>query len=158
MLRSSLILSLLLLFSSTAISAGEVKKEETKTVEAKPLKTKVDTRINLSFTADEKAAFLAEMRQMLTSIQGILAGIASDDPKQIIKAARYSGNRMARATPESIKKKTPLAFKQIGGPTHMMFEELVIRAETDDMDMLVEFTGELMKQCLACHAMFKVSE
>ena len=157
MLRSSLILSLLLLFSSTAIS-GEVKKEEAKAVEAKPVKTKVDTRINLGFTTDEKAAFLAEMRQMLTSIQGILAGIASDDPKQIIKAARYSGNRMARATPESIKKKTPLAFKQIGGPTHMMFEELVIRAETDDMDMLVEFTGELMKQCLACHAMFKVSE
>ncbi len=102
---------------SSTVMSGDIKKEE-----AKPVEAKVDTRINLGFTANEKAAFLAEMRQMLTSIQGILAGIASDDPEQIIKAARYSGNRMARATPESIKKKTPLAFKQIGGPTHMMFE------------------------------------
>ena len=44
----------------------------------------------------------------------------------------------------------------IGGPTHMMFEELAIRSETDDMDMLAEFTGKLMQQCLACHAMFRV--
>ncbi len=152
MLRLSLIFSLLFLLSSTAMS-GEVKKEETK-----PVKTKVDTRINLGFTPSEKANFLAEMRQMLSSIQGIMAGIGSKDPEKIIKAARYSGNRMARATPESIKKKTPLAFKQLGAPTHMMFEELVIRAETDDMDMLAELTGKLMKQCLACHTMFKVSE
>ena len=135
-------------------SVGVYANEEV----AKPVETKVDTRINLGFTLSEKAAFLSEMRQMLASIQGIIAGIGSDDPEQIIKAARYSGNRMARATPKSIKKKTPLAFKQIGGSIHMMFEEMVIRAETDDMDMLAEFTGKLMKQCLACHAMFKVSK
>jgi cytochrome c556 len=38
----------------------------------------------------------------------------------------------------------------------MMFEELVIRAETDDMETLAEFTGELMQQCLTCHAQFRV--
>lgn len=62
---------------------------------------------------------------------------------------------MARETPKSIKQKTPQSFKDIGGPTHMMFEELAIRADTDDMDMLASFTGELMQQCLSCHAMFK---
>ena len=115
----------------------------------------MDNRINLKFTESEKAEFLTEMRQMLASIQGILIGIGENDRKQIIKSARYSGNRMARATPESIKRKTPQSFKDIGGPTHMMFEELVVRAETDDMDILTSFTGELMKQCLACHATFK---
>ena len=119
---------------------------------------KKDQRINLRLTATEKVEFLSEMRQMLNSIQGIISGIASNNPEQIIKAARYSGNRMARATPESVKQKTPLSFKQIGGPTHMMFEELVIRAETDDMGTLTEFTGELMKQCVSCHAMFKASD
>jgi len=39
----------------------------------------------------------------------------------------------------------------------MMFEELVIRAETDDMDTLAEFTGQLIQQCLSCHATFKVN-
>lgn len=115
----------------------------------------LDNRISLGFTESEKAEFLSEMRQMLTSIQGIITGIGEGDREQIIKSARYSGNRMARATPKSIKKKIPQSFKKIGGPTHMMFEELVIRAETDDMDTLASFSGELMKQCLDCHAMFK---
>lgn len=115
-----------------------------------------DKRISLGFTAPEKAEFLAEMRQMLTSIQGIMTGIGTNDRDLIIKSARYSGNRMARATPDSVKKKTPPSFKAIGGPTHLKFEELVIRAEEDDMEMLAEFTGELMKNCLACHSTFKV--
>jgi len=116
----------------------------------------IDQRIGLGFTEQEKKEFLAEMRQMLTSIQGVISAIAVGDREKIIASARYSGNRMARQTPESIKQKTPSAFKEIGGPTHMMFEELVIRAETDDMESLTEFTGELMLQCLACHSMFKV--
>lgn len=115
-----------------------------------------DTRISLGFSELEKAQFLSDMRQMLASIQGVIAGIGEENRELIISSARYSGNRMARETPDSIKKKTPQSFKDIGGPTHMMFEELVIRAETDDMNTLTSFTGELMKQCLACHAMFKV--
>lgn len=114
-----------------------------------------DKRISLGLSEPEKAEFLGEMRQMLASIQGVIAGIGEEDRELIVTSARYSGNRMARETPESIKNKTPQMFKEIGGPTHMMFEELVIRAETDDMDSLTSFTGELMKQCLTCHALFK---
>ena len=114
-----------------------------------------DKRIGLGLTADEKSEFLSEMRQMLTSIQGIITGIGEGNRELIIKSARYSGNRMARATPDSVRNKLPQSFKEIGGPTHMMFEELVIRAETDDMDMLASFTGKLMQQCLTCHTMFK---
>ena len=95
---------------------------------------------------------------MLTSIQGIISGIAEEDIEKIIKSARYSGNRMARATPASIKEKTPQAFKEIGGPTHMMFEEMVVRAETDDMQTLTELTGQIMQQCLSCHAIFKANK
>ena len=116
----------------------------------------IDQRISLRLTKTEKIEFLSEMRQMLASIQGIISGIGENNPEKIIKSARYSGNRMARATPQSIKSKTPKSFQEIGGPTHMMFEELVIRAETDDMETLTIFTGEIMQQCLACHEMFKV--
>jgi hypothetical protein len=131
------------LYSSPAISKeGETKHN--------------DTRISLGLTASEKTVFLSEMRQMLISIQGIMMGIGTEDRALIIKSAKYSGNRMARGTPQSIKDKTPSAFDQLGGPTHMKFEEVVIRAEDDDMDMLAELTGELMKNCIACHATFKV--
>ena len=42
-------------------------------------------------------------------------------------------------------------------PTHMKFEELAIRAEDDEMSTLAELTGELMKNCLACHSTFRVN-
>ena len=118
---------------------------------------KHDKRLSLVMSNADKAEFLSEMRQMLASIQGIVTGIGTEDRELIYKSAKYSGNRMARATPDSVRKMLPQSFKDIGGPTHMMFEELAIRSETDDMDTLVEFTGELMKQCLACHAAFKVN-
>lgn len=117
--------------------------------------TAPDPRISLGFTATEKAAFLGEMRQMLVSIQGVLRGIGNGDRELIVRSARYSGNRMARETPIGIKQKTPLAFKELGGPTHMMFEELAVRAADDDLESLTAFTAELMQQCVACHAMFK---
>lgn len=119
--------------------------------------TSPDKRVSLDLTATEEVEFLSEMRQMLTSIQGILEGIGEEDRAKIIKSARYSGNRMANETPDSIKKKTPSSFKEIGGSTHMMFEELVVRAEDDDMETLTTFTSDLMKKCLACHAVFKVN-
>jgi len=114
-----------------------------------------DTRTSLGLTESERTEFLAEMRQMLASIQGIIAGIGAEDRDRIIEAARYSGNRMARATPASVRAKLPKEFQEIGGPTHMLFEEIVIRAETDDMASLAELTGRTMQNCLACHALYR---
>ncbi len=122
----------------------------------------IDNRYHLGFNDEEKAEFLSEMRQMLASIQQITLGIGIGNKAMIIKAAHYSGNRMARATPQSIKDKTPVSFEQIGGPTHMMFEELAINAvdvdesDADDMKDLTELTGKLMRNCLACHEAFTV--
>ncbi len=116
----------------------------------------LDGRINLEFTSAERAMFLADMRDMLASIQSVMRGIGATDRAQIATAARRSGNQMARATPASIRAKIPQSFRDIGGPTHLMFEELAIRAETDDMDSLASYTAELMNQCSACHATFRV--
>ena len=113
-------------------------------------------RIDLRFTPQERTEFLTEMRQMLASIQGIIGGIGAADRNRIAEFARLSGNRMARATPDSVREKLPQSFRDIGGPTHMLFEELAVRAETDEMDGLARFTAELMNQCVACHAAFRV--
>jgi cytochrome c556 len=114
-----------------------------------------DARIYLKLTPEERVEFLAEMRQMLGSIQGVMQGIGNADRERIAAAARQSGNRMARATPASVRAKLPQSFREIGGPTHMMFEELAVRAETDDMDSLARDTANLMNQCMACHATFR---
>ena len=115
-----------------------------------------DGRMDLGLTPEERVEFLAEMRQMLASVQGILQGIGTEDRNRIAAAARLSGNRMARATPDSVREKLPQSFRDIGGPTHLLFEELAVRAETDEMDSLARFTAELMNQCVACHAVFRV--
>ncbi len=115
----------------------------------------VDTRQSLGLTDAERVEFLAEMRQMLASIQGIVTGIGTENRAAIAASARLSGNRMARATPESVRAKLPQAFKDIGGPTHLLFEEIAIRAETDDMADLAVLTGRTLEQCLACHAQFR---
>ncbi len=117
---------------------------------------KIDHRTSLNLTPAEKVEFLSEMRMMLTSIQGIMEGIGTENIEKIKESARYSGNRMARATPQSIRDKLPMEFKQLGGPTHLAFEELVIRSDTDDMEDLASFTAELMKRCLTCHELYKV--
>jgi len=114
-----------------------------------------DPRHNLNLQGADKVQFLSEMRQMLASVQGVLKGIAEEDRDLIVEAARYSGMRMARATPRHVRASLPKAFKQIGGPTHQMFEELVVRAETDEMEDLVALTAELMQNCLTCHAQFR---
>ncbi len=114
-----------------------------------------DTRTSLGMNAEEKAQFLSEMRQMLGSVQGILQGIATEDRALIAQAAAVSGNRMARATPDSLRSRLPQAFKDLGGPTHLLFEELVIRAETDDQQALLRHAVEIMNQCMGCHARFR---
>ena len=115
-----------------------------------------DGRTNLNLSPGERAVFLADMRNMLASVQSIMQGIGESDRRKIADAAQQSGNRMARATPTSIRAKMPQSFRDIGGPTHMMFEELAVRAETDDMDMLSRETSEIMSKCIACHAEFRV--
>jgi len=115
-----------------------------------------DARFNLRLTPAEQAEFLAEMRVMLGSVQGIVQGIAESDRDAIEKFARISGNRMARATPAAVRAKLPPAFQELGAPTHLMFEELAVRAATDDMDQLAAHLGQTLQQCMACHAAFKV--
>ncbi len=116
----------------------------------------VEARFNLRLTPAEQSQFLAEMRVMLGSVQGIVQGIAESDREAIAKFARISGNRMARATPAAVRARLPPAFQELGGPTHLMFEELALRAETDDMDQLTVLLARTLNQCMACHAAYRV--
>ena len=115
-----------------------------------------DGRYNLGLTRAEQTAFLAEMRVMLGSVQGVVQGIAESDREAIERFARISGNRMARATPASIRAKLPPAFQELGAPTHLAFEELAVRAATDDMDQLAAHLGQTLRLCMACHEAFRV--
>jgi len=114
-----------------------------------------DPRYKLTMSEPHKIEFLSEMRQMLASINGILEGIANDNREQVIQAAKYSGMRMARATPDEVRKHLPQDFQDIGGPTHKLFEEMAIRAEVEELSDLISLTADITSQCLACHARYR---
>lgn len=114
-----------------------------------------DSRISLHMTPEERTEFLASMRVMLGSVQGILRGIATDDRALIERSAKLSGNQMARATPDALRKRLPLEFAELGAPTHLAFEEMAVRAETDPRNELTRLMADTMNQCMACHARFK---
>lgn len=115
-----------------------------------------DTRFHLHLTPAERARFLASMREMLGSVQGIVEGIGTENRELIARSAKASGNRMARATPASERQKLPPGFKALGAPTHLLFEEIAVRAETDDMASLTRLMAKTMNQCMACHAAYTV--
>ena len=135
---------------------GQVAQAGTPSAEPSGGPSAQDGRISLHLTPAERTRFLASMRVMLGSVQGIVQGIGTEDRELIIKSAQASGNRMARATPESERQKLPAGFKALGAPTHLMFEEIAIRAETDDMASLTRLMAKTMNQCMACHAAYKV--
>jgi hypothetical protein len=116
-----------------------------------------DARQSLQLSDDEKTVFLADMRKMLASVQGITLALAAQDRQGMIDAAKVSGNQMARDTPMSIKQKLPPSFQAIGAPMHLSFEEFAIRAETDELPELTARLGQMMNNCMACHAAFKVN-
>ena len=94
---------------------------------------------------------------MLASIQGILQRIRRRRPG----ARRRRGTPVREPNGEGHARcgsgeNSPQAFRDLGGSTHMLFEELAVRAETDDMDSLARDAAQLMNQCLACHAAFRV--
>lgn len=138
---NKLIYAVVLLFFSSQLLAAEL-----------------DPRVNLKLTPKEKEVFLSDMRVMLQTVQEIMQAISVEDREAIANAARQSGNQMARHTPMSIKQKLPKSFQAIGGPMHMSFEEFAIRAETDDMREMTAQLSIMMRQCMACHAAFKVSD
>jgi len=99
------------------------------------------------------------MRGMLESVQGVVEGIAQRDMKRVAAAARLSGTASTQHVPMSLMAKLPLAFKQMGQVSHRGFDEIALRAESGEPEeLLLERLGERLKNCIACHAAFRLPE
>ena len=116
-----------------------------------------DGREAIVLNADEKDLVLAEMRTMLDSVQGVVDGIANKDMKRVAQSARQSGSAAAAQVPASLMAKLPLTFKQLGHSAHSGFDEIVVGAESGEPeDMLLGRLGERLKNCVACHATYRL--
>ena len=116
-----------------------------------------DTRQRLALPRAQRDKILAEMRQMLGSIRGILHGLAANDMPTIERAARVSG--MERAADPELKKRVPEGFLKFGLQTHEGFDRLADKAKAGATreDIIKEMAG-LTNNCVGCHGAYRVDE
>ncbi len=115
-----------------------------------------DEREVIVLSVEERTLLLAEMRTMLSSVQGVVAALADEDNVALVEAARASGRRLAAGVPASAAAKLPQGFKELGGPTHMGFDTLAMAAEQGETsDMLLMRLGDVLGNCVSCHARYR---
>jgi len=116
-----------------------------------------DGRTAIILSAGERDLILAEMRGFLESVQAITAGIAEKDMAAISASAHAVGMANAQGVPASLMGKLPLEFKQLGMKTHKAFDALATEAQDmGDEHIILTKVSELMLNCTACHAAFRL--
>lgn len=118
-----------------------------------------DGRQAVLLTKDERNALLLEMRVWLQSSQGILAAAAGNDFDAVIKSARASGMAAEADTPGSLFRKIPVEMKTLGFSTRGKFDDIAAEAaKSKDGNQVVMKLSEAMKNCIACHEMYRFVE
>jgi len=116
-----------------------------------------DGRQALLLESGERDLVLAEMRAFLESVQSITAAVGEQDSKRIAEAARKVGAAAQQAVPASLVGKLPLSFKKLGFDTHRKFDQLAMDAdELEDPAYSLQQLSELMQNCVACHAAYRI--
>ena len=77
--------------------------------------------------------------------------------KLVADAANIVGRPAQEGMPSSLVGKLPLEFKKLGFDTHSRFSQLAMDAESlgDEQHALAQ-VSELMENCVACHATYKI--
>ena len=116
-----------------------------------------DQRINLLLSADERHLVLSEMRGFVITIDGILDGIAMDDFEKVAKISRTMGSAAANTIPPQTVAKLPENFKQLASQVHGGFDMIALDAESmGDTNHTISQLSRITKNCIACHATYKI--
>lgn len=119
-----------------------------------------DGRTEILLAGAERDQILAEMRQLLKAVDGIVRGLGAAEPdrKLIQEAARAVGMSMAADVEPTIMAKLPLPFKQMGMSIHSDMDALadaITRNETSQQ--ILQRLSSMTARCTACHDMYRFS-
>jgi hypothetical protein len=118
-----------------------------------------DNRIAVNLSKDERNLVLNEMRNFLISTQGVSEAITNNDLQLAAKLASEAGMQAESNTPGSLLSKIPLAMKTLGFDTRKKFDEIALDAlKLNDPKHSRNQLDQLMKNCIVCHASFKILE
>jgi len=159
-MRFSHLLAALALLSSMNIFAQEPMNMDNNmgmSMKSQPMPKSVkDTRQIVPLTDPEKAIVMAQMRQMLASVQGIAEGLARGDLQTVVEAASRSGMAMMQGVPSQIRMKFPSAFAQMGMASHQTFDRIAQETKSiKDPTPVLKQLSDAMQNCIACHATYQ---
>ena len=114
-----------------------------------------DNRVAIILKPIERDFVLAEMRMLLDGVQGITAGLASGNMKQISASARAIGMASAADVNPNLMLKLPVGFKQQGMAVHKQFDQLADMADSGaSHSHLLAILAEQLSSCVACHSIY----
>ncbi len=117
-----------------------------------------DGRTEIMLAPVERDQILAEMRQLLKAVDGVVRGLGKPQPdlKSMEEAARAVGMKMAADTEPAIMAKLPLPFKQMGMSIHRDMDALadaIVNKETPQQ--ILQRLSNMTARCTACHDMYR---
>lgn len=116
-----------------------------------------DAREPLYLGAHERDLVLAEMRQMLESTEGVVAGLAGNDLQAIQQAAARSGRRAPGTVDQELHGRLPENFLHLGMAAHGGFDDIARMAgDGADRDAMTARLGGILHECTTCHATYRV--
>lgn len=121
-----------------------------------------DGRTEVLLAPAERDQILAEMRQLLQAVDGILDGMTEPDraegSRRVAAAARGAGTDMAADVNPVLMAKLPLPFKQMGLSVHRDFDGLAERvAKGLPSDDILRDLSSITKRCTTCHGLYRLS-
>jgi hypothetical protein len=117
-----------------------------------------DGRTEILLAPAERDQILAEMRQLLKGVDGVVRGLGESqlDRQSMEDAARAVGMKMAVDTEPAIIAKLPLPFKQLGMSIHKDMDALADAIVQNEMpQQILQRLSSLTARCTACHDMYR---
>ena len=116
-----------------------------------------DGRVSVLLTADQRNASLAEMRDILESVQEIMEDTIAGDFKAASARATSQGMAAFNQEDPAVIAKLPIGFKSIGLTLRGGFDDLATTLDTTDnaLEVLDEMSA-LMLNCTACHQTYRL--
>ena len=115
-----------------------------------------DGRTAVVLTEAERDQILAEMRQLLKAVHGVLQGVVSQDLNGAGKAAKTAGMGMAADVNPALMVKLPLSFKAMGMSVHRDFDGLADAIQSGERgEQALKRLSDITSRCTACHDLYR---
>ncbi len=116
-----------------------------------------DGRTTILLLPGEVIRVKGDMRGFLETVQSITEAAAQDDMASVIETATNAGMAATGGANAQLIAKLPLEFRMLGMGTHQAFDNLAtLAAETDDGKVVLARLGDVLLNCTACHASYRL--